>query len=51
MQNPSVIKGFTNDRVAALVTLGHLIGPPHQQIEDQMPALEWHHLGPGIQTE
>ena len=57
MQNRSVLKSFTNDRIAALVTLGHLIGPAHQQIEGetgwaglphcadlgQMPASEWHH--------
>jgi hypothetical protein len=27
MQNRSMIKSFSNDRVAAQVTLGHLIGP------------------------
>ena len=50
MENRSVIKSFTDDRVAAQVTLGHLIGPPHQQIEGEMPALELHHQGPVIQT-
>ena len=57
MENHSVIKSFTDDWVTAQVTLGHLIGPPHQQMEGeagwaglphcadlgQMPALEWHH--------
>jgi hypothetical protein len=39
MQNHSVIKSFTNDRSGAL------------QIEGEMPALELHHQGLGIQTE
>ena len=35
MQNRSVMKSFTDDRVTAQVTLGHLIGPAHQQIEGE----------------
>ncbi len=35
MQNCSVIEGFPDDRIPAQVTLGDLIGPPHQQVEGE----------------